>query len=113
MLFRSSLELTACGTPHVIAYTFGFVTNRAIKPFSGTKYANLLNILADKFVIPEFILENCRESLITPKVLELMQNSENAKAQVNEAKQYLLKLKPADVMPSEKAAEIVLQEMAV
>ena len=103
-----SLELTACGTPHVIAYTFGFVTNRAIKPFSGTKYANLLNILADKFVIPEFILENCRESLITPKVLELMQNTEKAKAQVNEAKQYLLKLKPDDVMPSEKAAEKVL-----
>jgi len=106
-----SLELTACGTPHVIAYTFGFVTNRAIKPFSGTKYANLLNIFANKFVIPEFVLANCRESLITPVVLELMQNPDKAKAQVDEASQYLLKFKPNSTMPSEKAAETVLEEM--
>ena len=103
-----SLELTACGTPHVIAYSFGYITNRAIKPFSGTKYANLLNILADKYIIPEFILENCRESLITSAVLDLMQDSEKAKTQVDEGKQILLKLKPDNTMPSQKAAETVL-----
>jgi len=103
-----SLELTACGTPHVITYKFGYIANRILKYFSGTKYANLINILADKFVIPEFILKNCRETLITPVVLDLMQHSEKAKAQVNEAQQYLLKLKPGNDMPSEKAAETVL-----
>jgi lipid-A-disaccharide synthase len=102
-----SLELTACGTPHVIAYKFGCVTNKIVKKFAGTKYANLINNLADKFVIPEFVLENCRESLITPKVLDLMQHPDKAKAQTDKARQYLLKLKPDDAMPSEKAAEVV------
>ncbi|MDR1172158.1 MAG: lipid-A-disaccharide synthase [Bacteroidales bacterium] len=102
-----SLELTAFGIPHVIAYRFGYVTNKILKHFAGTKYANLINILADKFVIPEFVLENCREPLITPKVLDLMQQSDKAKAQMDEAQQYLLKLKPGDMTPSQKAAETV------
>ena len=58
-------------------------------------------------MIPEFILKNCREALITPAVLDLMQHPGKAKAQVDEAQQYLLKFKPGDTMPSEKAAETV------
>ena len=103
-----SLELTACGTPHVITYKFGFITNKILKHFAGTKYANLINILADRFIIPEFVLENCREGLITPRMLDLMQNPAAAKDQMDEALQYLLKLKPNGMMPSEKAASAVL-----
>jgi len=103
-----SLELTACGTPHVITYKFGYITNKILKRYAGTKYANLINVLADKFVIPEFVLENCRESLITPTVLNLMQHPAKAKAQVDETQQYLQKLKPdGTILPSEKAAETV------
>ena len=104
-----SLELTACGTPHVIAYSFGFISNRIAKLFAGTKYANLINIIAQKFIIPEFVLENCREKLITPKVLDLMQNPEKAKAQIDEALIYLEKLLPDGKTPSRKAAETVFE----
>ena len=103
-----SLELAAFKTPHIIAYRFGYITNKILKYHAGTKYANLLNILADKFVIPEFVLENCREDLITPIALDLMKNSDKATAQADEAFNYLMKLKPADAMPSEKAAGVVL-----
>jgi lipid-A-disaccharide synthase len=106
-----SLELTACGTPHIIAYRFGYVTNKILKHFAGTKYANLINILADKFIIPEFVLENCREDLITPTALELMKNRDKATAQVEEAFKYFIKLKPTDAMPSEKAACVVLSHI--
>jgi lipid A disaccharide synthetase len=79
------------------------------KRFSGTNFANLINILADKMIIPEFILENCHEILITPVALYLMQHPDETKAQVDEAQKYLLNLKPAgDMTPSEKAAETVL-----
>ena len=79
-----------------------------MKYHAGTKYANLINILADKFVIPEFVLENCREDLITPTTLDLMKNSDKATAQTDEAFNYLMKLKPVDAMPSAKAADVVL-----
>lgn len=104
-----SLELIACGTPHVIAYKFGFITNRIAGYFSRTQFVNLINILANKWIIPELILDNCDEILITPIVLDLMCHPDKAKAQVEEAQQYFMKLKTyGNVMPSEKAAETVL-----
>ena len=103
-----SLELTACGTPHIITYKFGFITNKILKHFAGTRYANLINILADKFVIPEYVLENCREPLITPAVLGFLKYPEKGSAQIAETRTYLDKLKPPDAMPSEKAASVVL-----
>jgi lipid-A-disaccharide synthase len=102
-----SLELTACGTPHVIAYKFSNITNMLVKHYAGTKYANLINNLADNFVIPEFVLENCDEILITPVVLDMMKHPAKGKKQIDEAQKYLLKLKPGDAMPSENAAETV------
>jgi len=102
-----TLELIACGTPHVIAYTFSAITNQIVKRLATTPYANLINILAGKPVIPEFVLENCRADLITDKVLELMQNPAASQTQVKEAKQYLSQLKPEDMTSSEKVASIV------
>ncbi|MCL2727347.1 MAG: lipid-A-disaccharide synthase [Bacteroidales bacterium] len=104
-----TLELTACGAPHVIAYRFSGLTNWMVKFFITTKYANLINILANREVIPEFVLENCRADLIYDKALELMQDSGMAQEQVVQAKQYFAQLKPGEVMPSDKAADIVLQ----
>ena len=107
-----SLELVACGTPHIITYKFGYITNTLLERFAGTRYANLINILANRHVIPEFVLRHCCEELITPAVLDFMQHPERGKAQVEEAQKYLLKLYPANnAMPSEKAAAVVLSMM--
>ena len=103
-----SLELAACGTPHVIAYTFNPITNKIAESLVITKYANLINILADRFIIPEFVLSNCKAGLIVPEVLSFLQNKEKCETQVMQAKEQLIKLKPADLPPSEKAAEAVL-----
>ena len=103
-----SLELTACGTPHVIAYTFNPLTNTIVEFLAITKYANLINILADRFVIPEFVLRNCKANLIVPEILSFLQNKEKCTTQVAQAKEQLAKLKPTDKFPSEKAAEVVL-----
>ena len=108
-----TLELTACGTPHVIAYRFSRATNRIVKRLAITRYANLINILANKPVIPEFVLDNCRSDLIYAKALELMQDSSMAQDQVVQARQYLAQLKPAGMMPSDKAASVVLEELGL
>jgi len=106
-----TLELTACGTPHLIAYRFSGATNLMVKRCVTTRYANLINILANKPIIPEFVLDNCREELIYDKALELMQDSAMAQAQMAEARQYFAQLKPVGMMPSEKAASVVLEEL--
>jgi len=103
-----SLELAACRTPHLIAYKFNFLTNTIVELLAVTKYANLINVLADRFIIPEFVLRNCQADLILPEVLSFLNNKEKGENQILQATEQLEKLKPADKMPSQKAAESVL-----
>ncbi len=103
-----TLELAACGTPHLIAYRFSGLTNRLVKWFVKTPYANLINILAGRPVIPEFVLNNCRADRIYAKTRELMNDSAESQSQVSQAQYVLKQLKPSDAMPSEKAAAVVL-----
>jgi lipid-A-disaccharide synthase len=104
-----SLELTVCKTPHVITYKFGAFVNQVLMYFSNTKYANLINILAQKFIIPEFILKNCKPSLITPVVIDILIHTEKAAHQIEQSQQYLKMLQPdTNISPSEKAAQVVL-----
>jgi lipid-A-disaccharide synthase len=103
-----SLELTACGVPHIIAYRFSWLTDRMVKMLVRTPFANMINILAGREIIPEFVLENCREELIYEAAHELMRDGAVAREQVQQASEQLAKLKPEGMMPSQKAAEVVV-----
>ena len=107
-----TLELAACGAPHLIVYRFSSITNFVVKRLITTKYANLINILANRYVIPEFVLDNCRADLITTKTLHYLRHPEAAQEQVAQAKTYFAQLKPDGMTPSEKAASVVLDVMA-
>jgi lipid-A-disaccharide synthase len=72
------------------------------------KYANLLNMLCDKEIIPEFILDKCRADLIADKIFELT-DSKIAEKMIADTGEGLRKLRLPDMLPSEKAAEIVFE----
>ncbi len=104
-----SLELTACGTPHLIAYTFSKFTNFLANLLVKIKLANLINILAGREIIPEFTTNSCRADLIAAKALEIWESEAFRKEQVIEARHELAKLKPLGMMPSEAAAKVVME----
>lgn len=104
-----SLELIACRTPHLIAYTFNPFTNFLAKIFIKIKYANLINLLADKEIIPEFLAERCRADLVGAKALELIDNPQMAQEQQTAAQLGLQMLRLPDILPSDKAAEVVME----
>ena len=106
-----SLELVACETPHIIAYKFNPVTDFFADIVVKIKYVNLINILCDKEIIPEFTLDECRADLIAAKIIELTDKS-IARAMMNEAAEGFQKLSPSGMRPSEQAAEIVVQMIA-
>jgi lipid-A-disaccharide synthase len=106
-----SLELTACGTPHLIAYKFNRLTNHLIARLATTRYANLINIIAGRQVIPEFVLQYCRADLITPVALALMQDATRRAAQIAAAQDCLNRLSPPTQTPSDAAAETVLRTL--
>ena len=103
-----TLELTACGAPHLIAYRFSRFTNLIVKCLITTKFGNLINILANRPIIPEFMGTHCNVNLIYAKALELMRNRVLAQEQVAQARGYFAQLKPEDGMPSERAAAVVI-----
>jgi lipid-A-disaccharide synthase len=103
-----SLELASCKTPHVIAYKFSPLTNFLADIFVNVKYANLLNLLCDKEIIPEFTLDECLANLIANKTFEII-DSKIAEKMIKETSEGLQKLRLPDILPSEKAAEIVIE----
>ncbi len=105
-----SLELAALGVPHLIAYKFNALSNLAARLLVKIRFANLINLMADREIIPEFVLHNCRAELIAPCALELLGSPKRAEEQVSEAREILQRLRLPEMMPSQRAAEIVREE---
>ncbi|HJD55154.1 MAG TPA: lipid-A-disaccharide synthase [Rickettsia endosymbiont of Pyrocoelia pectoralis] len=88
----NTLEIAASGTPMAVAYKVNIFSYFIIKALIKIKYVTLINIIAGKEIIPEFIQFNCRASLIVPKLKELLLDSEKAYKQVIESKKVLNQL---------------------
>lgn len=104
-----SLELVAFGVPHLIVYTFGRMSNLVAQMLVNVRFANLINIFADREIIPEFVLARCRPELIAECADELLQSQEISERQVFEAQNVMRMFKLPNVLPSERAAEIVIE----
>ena len=49
------------------------------------KFANLLNLIAKKEIIPELLQDNCNGKLISEKIFELIENKDCAQKQIIDA----------------------------
>ena len=106
-----SLELAALEVPHLIAYTFNKWSNLAAKLLVKVRFANLINIISGREIIPEFVLDNCRPELIARCAKQLLSSPEIAEKQVIEACQVMQKLRLPDILPSDRAAQVVMNEI--
>jgi lipid-A-disaccharide synthase len=104
-----SLELVSFEVPHMIAYTFSRLTNLTAKLLVKVRFANLINLLADKEIIPEFVLDRCRPELIAECAMLLLDSPKLVDRQLIEARQVMQRLRLPDVLPSERAAQIVAE----
>jgi lipid-A-disaccharide synthase len=95
--------------PHLIAYTFGRFSDRIAERLVNVRFANLINLLADREIIPEFVLRKCRPELISACALELLGAPKVAENQIAQAHEMMRKLRLPDVLPSDRAAQIVAE----
>ncbi len=77
------------------------------------RFANLINILADREIIPEFVLSRCRPELIADCAERLLNSPELAEKQLIDAREEMQKLRLPDVLPSDRAAQIVAEMAGV
>ncbi|AFC74632.1 lipid-A-disaccharide synthase [Rickettsia parkeri str. Tate's Hell] len=88
----NTLEIAASGTPMIVAYKVNLISFFIIRLLIKIKYVTLINIIADKEIVPEFIQFNCRANLISNKLQELLFNSKKAYEQVIESQKILQQL---------------------
>jgi lipid-A-disaccharide synthase len=102
-----SLELASFGVPHMIAYKFGWLSNRVAKALVKVRFANIINLLANSEIIPEFVLDRCRPELIAACATRLLNSTQTADRQVVESREMMQRLRLPDISPSDRAAQIV------
>ncbi len=85
----ASLEIAKRNIPQLIIYKLNFLTELSLKPFVKVKYANLINIISNKMIIPEIINSNLNERNLLKSFLNLLLSSDRQNVQINEINKYL------------------------
>jgi lipid-A-disaccharide synthase len=91
----NALEFSAFSIPCVTYYKFNKMTDfivEILKKKSTTKFANLINIIANIEIIPEFTLKNCTEDNIYNAVLKLITDDDKRMEQIKMANEILKQL---------------------
>ena len=79
-----SLEICNAKIPSIIIYKINFINFFIIKMLVKVKFANIINIAADKEVIPELLQEKCNAKNIFNKVDEFLKNPELLSNQIED-----------------------------
>lgn len=103
-----ALELAFARVPAVIAYRVNWVTALIARALIKTPYANLVNILLNREVVPEFIQSKCTGRQLASALADLLQNEDVYQAQQTAADEAIRQLSWGDVLPSDVAAKSIL-----
>jgi lipid-A-disaccharide synthase len=102
----STLELAMANVPMVVAYRVNPLTAAIAKRLIRVKYASIVNLIADRAVIPELIQDACNPDRLAQTLNALLDNPAAQQAQV--AASLAALRPPGGLLPSEAAAEAVL-----
>lgn len=104
----SSLEMAVAGIPHVVAYRVNPVTAAIVRRLVKVPHASLVNLLAEREVVPERIQEACTPEALAEALLGPMLDPGIAAAQRAGFAEALAALRAPAGLPSDAAAEAVL-----
>ena len=80
----NTLEIAMHQTPMVVAYKTNIISYLIIKSLAKIKFANLLNLLQNKEIIPELLQNNCQVNKIFFTLNNLINNNFLAQQQIND-----------------------------
>jgi len=104
-----ALEVAMAGVPMLVAYRVNPISAWFFKRISLIKYANLVNILEGKEIIPELLQELCTPLLVANAAANLLSSTEHQRRQKEQAAAALKRLLPLNgERPSDIAARTVL-----
>ena len=106
-----SLEVCKLNIPSIIIYKMNFINYFIAKLFLKIKFANMLNIINDKEIIPELIQNDCNAEEIFKSVYYFLKKPELIDSQLLNVKSTLNDLKSSS-SSSEEVSKILLNYLA-
>ncbi len=104
-----ALELALARLPSVIAYRIHPLTYRLYRRLIRVKYANLVNIMLDRMLVPERLQGDCTPPKLADAVIQLLEEPAARRDQVDGVGQVARWLgQGGDKTPSQRAADAVL-----
>jgi lipid-A-disaccharide synthase len=108
-----TLELGLARVPMAVAYRVSALTAFIVRRMPiAVKYASLVNLLADREVVPELLQGGCTAPAVAEKVANLLGSPEARAAQQEGFAEVLQVLGDVDPPPSRRAAKVVLELIA-
>lgn len=105
-----ALELALARLPSVIAYRIHPLTYRLYRGLIRVKYANLVNIMLDRMLVPERLQGDCTPPKLAEAVAQLLEEPAARRDQVDGVAQVARWLgQGGDKTPSQRAADAVLK----
>ena len=106
-----SLEICNAKVPSLIIYKMNFINYLIVKLLVKIKYANIINIINNKEIIPELIQKECNAKEIYNSVVYFLKNPEMMRQQVNDCEKTLIQIRSKTSSSDE--ASLVLTKFLV
>ena len=103
-----SLEICNARVPSIIIYKMNFLNFLIVKMLVKTKFANIINIINNKEIIPELIQKECNAKEIYDSVVYFLKNPELMKKQINECDETLTKIRSKTSSSDEASSVLTL-----
>ena len=107
----SSLEMAVARIPHVVGYRVNPLTAAIARKLLKVPYASLVNLLAERLVVPEEIQQDCTPERLAADIVRLLSDPAATAEQRAGFDEVLALLRPPQGRPSAAAAEAVLAEL--
>ena len=98
-----SLQISSSNIPSIIIYKLSFINFIIFKMLVNVKFANIINIINDKEVIPELLQNECNADEIYKTVVYFLKNPKLIKEQLNNCSKTLEGIKPKTSSSTEAA----------
>ena len=103
-----SLEVCKLNVPSIIIYKMNFMNYLLAKFLLNIKFANMINIINNKEIIPELIQKDCNPDEIFRSVYYLLKKPELIENQLSKVKITINDLKSSSSSSSEEASKVLL-----
>ncbi len=101
-----SLEICNAKVPSIIIYKMNFLNFWIVKMLVKIKFANIINIINNKEIIPELIQNECNAKEIYNSVVYFLKNPELMKKQISDCEETLTKIR-SKTSSSDEAASVL------